>query len=345
MKVTLKTIAERAQVSQPLVSKVLNGQECRVSQEKRELIKEIAKELGYQPKQLSGRLSKKTTNVIGLIQPSMDFKFIVRLTDEIQYAAKRKGYDLVIFNSHEDSQQERKCFDLCLNYGVDGVLVSPADYFTNADYYKDMLGKGVPLVFVDRRVLDVECNFVVADNYQGTYVLTKKLIERGHKKILFLSHGDLITKSSVISRFEGYQAAMMEYGLGSAKEIVHSGLPLEHQMICRTLPQSKPFTAIVLSTTWDFEKLLELLKLMMHENDAPIDIAAFDSFEIPYLAIFKDNILKYINPNLLIMEQDPRKMAETGVDILVDEMHGKGKDGGELKKIFLPPELIEFNGL
>jgi LacI family transcriptional regulator len=344
MKVTLKTIAERAGVSQPLVSKILNGQECRVSGEKRELVKKIAKELGYQPKQFSGRSSKKPTNVIGLIQPSMDFKFIVRLTDEIQYAAKKKGYDLVIFNSHEDSDQERRCFELCLNYGVDGVLVSAADYFTNADYYKDILQRGVPMVFVDRRVLDVDCNFVVADNFQGTYLLTKKLIERGHSKILFLSHGDLITKSSVISRFEGYQAAMMENGLGSAKEIVHSGLPLEHQMICKTVPQSNPFTAIVLSTTWDFAKLLELLRLIMCENDAPIDIAAFDSFEIPYLAIFKDNVLKYINPHLLIMEQDPQKMAEAGVDILVDEIHGKGKEGGAFKNIFLPPELIEFNG-
>lgn len=341
MKVTLKTIADRAQVSQPLVSKVLNDQECRVSEEKRELIKKIAQELEYKTKQLSGKSSKTLTNVIGLIQPSMDFKFIVQLTDEIQYAAKKRGYELLLFNSHEDSVQERKYFDLCLNYGVDGIIVSPADYYENAEYYKNMKQQGVPMIFADRRVLDFECSYVITDNFKGTYTLTEKLIQRGHKKILFLSHGDYMTKSTVISRFEGYQAAMMEYGLGSAKEIVYSGRPLEHQMICKPVPEANPFTAIVLSTTWDFAKLLELLELMMHETDAPVDIAAFDSFEIPYLAIFKGNILKYINPNLLIMEQDPVKMAETALDLLMDEILRNKKNEGEYKEIILQPELLE----
>ncbi len=92
VKVTLKQIAERADVSISLVSKVLNGKEVSVSQEKREKILQLAEELKGASRE-SGRLARslRTPNVIALIRPYIRCDFLAGLTEEAINWANQHG--------------------------------------------------------------------------------------------------------------------------------------------------------------------------------------------------------------------------------------------------------------
>lgn len=59
----------------------------------------------------------------------------------------------------------------------------------------------------------------------------KELIERGNKNILFVFHGKSLFTTSQLDRFGGYQKKMIEHGLESQKEYIHSDRPINTQPI------------------------------------------------------------------------------------------------------------------
>lgn len=77
MKVTIKDVAERAGVSVATVSRVLNGT-ANVNVMKRLKVEEAVDELGFKPNFIARSLSKKSSNTIGLIVPSIVNPFLTR---------------------------------------------------------------------------------------------------------------------------------------------------------------------------------------------------------------------------------------------------------------------------
>ena len=66
-KVTLKSIAKKANVSISAVSLVLNNKPCRISKEKREEIIKIAKKSNYRPNLIARSLVTNISKILGLI--------------------------------------------------------------------------------------------------------------------------------------------------------------------------------------------------------------------------------------------------------------------------------------
>lgn len=338
-KITLKDIADKAQVSQSLVSKVLNGKDCRVTNQKRKKIIEIAKKYNYSPKAAGHdrKVYEKGRRILALLQPNLEYGFFCNLTDALCKKAKEVGYDLLIFNTGEDADLERRYLELCKMYQIDGILMSACDNNANIDYIYKLKQEKTPVVFVDRYIYDLDCSFVTSDNYESSYILTEKLINRGHKNILFLYHGEVQFTSVVKARFEGYQAAMIERGLSPIKEIIYSKRPIVHQPIINI----NMFSAIVLSTSTDLPRLIEIIDFMA-KDEVKLDIAAFDPFSIPYENTLDNTMFKSINDNLLIMEQDVDAISRSAIDILLKELN---QDRSDTKPdhIYIKCKLNEYN--
>lgn len=342
MRITLKDIAAKAHVSTSLVSKVLNNREVRISDAKRQQILKIAREQGYQPRQAMPVVHQHKS-LIALIQPSFDFTFLTELSNVIQQHARANGYDVIVLNSNEDIEQEHRSLDICEALEVDGILLNSCDNYANIEQIKLMIEHNMPIVFVDRYIYDLDCDFVATDNYQGSYSLTKELIAKGHKDILFLFHGTAMFTTVLNERFAGYQAAMAEHGLTSMKEYVYSGRSLKYQPFYQINKGAPSFTAIMLSTSWDFPSLLKVLDQMNYSSDAKLDIATFDSFSVPYEILAQGRIFDRINQNLIILQQDVKAMGELAVDFLIDRIKKKGEDMGENpRQILLESTLLNI---
>lgn len=82
MKITIRDVAEAAGVSAMAVSKVLHGtgQNVRVSEEKAEKIRKVAREMHYQPNTLARSLRNRRTRMIGVV-----FQHFERLSQENPY--------------------------------------------------------------------------------------------------------------------------------------------------------------------------------------------------------------------------------------------------------------------
>ena len=70
--VTLKQIAQEVGLSPSSVSLVLNNRPCRISEENRKLIKEVAARNHYVPNQIARSLVMRESRTLGLIVPNIE---------------------------------------------------------------------------------------------------------------------------------------------------------------------------------------------------------------------------------------------------------------------------------
>lgn len=87
-KVTLKQIAQRWGFPSS-VSLVLNNRPCRISEENRKLIKEVAARNHYVPNQIARSLVMRESRTLGLIVPNIESRFLPRSPVARKSAAAR----------------------------------------------------------------------------------------------------------------------------------------------------------------------------------------------------------------------------------------------------------------
>jgi LacI family transcriptional regulator len=100
-KPTQVDVAKRANVSQAMVSYVLNGNtDVTIPADTRQRILDAIKELGYQPSKVARSLrSSKTYTIAGVI-PDILNPFYPAFQRGIQDVADAYNYDLITYNTH-----------------------------------------------------------------------------------------------------------------------------------------------------------------------------------------------------------------------------------------------------
>ena len=140
MAVTLKTIAEKANVSVMAVSSALNGAvSARISASKKEHIRKIAAELGYKPNVLARRLSGGASRLIGVIADSYLHNSSSRMLRGIEVAANKADYRVLIAEQHESVNSLSEIFRVFEQYGVDGVICISHDYSGTEEEVRKLL--------------------------------------------------------------------------------------------------------------------------------------------------------------------------------------------------------------
>lgn len=194
--VRIKDVAEKAKVSTATVSHVINNTRY-VSEEVTRKVKEVMKELNYQPNSAARSLRSSKTDTIGLIIPlkreETSKSFFMSIAEGIEEELKINGYNLILSNSKEDPEQELNLINM-FKTKVDGLILAPA----NEDFnnIKDTVDSNFPLVMIDRLPIGFDGDYVLVDNFQGTYDGITDLIQSGYKNIGFLSADFGITTSN-----------------------------------------------------------------------------------------------------------------------------------------------------
>ena len=154
--------------STALVSYVLNGleKEKRVGRDLAEKIREVARELNYQPNQIARSLRKGSTNTIGLIVADISNPFFSHLARVIEDEAARYGYTVVFGSSDESCHKSAQLVDTLHSRQVDGFIMSPSEGCE--EQVKTILGMNIPLVLLDRYFPELSTNYVILNNYEAT---------------------------------------------------------------------------------------------------------------------------------------------------------------------------------
>ncbi|WP_039865924.1 LacI family DNA-binding transcriptional regulator [Pedobacter sp. BAL39] len=204
-RVSMKDIAQRLGISTALVSYVLNGKlSDRINKATASLVKDTAKEMGYQPNLLAKSLRNSKSYTIGLILADIANPFSAHLARIIEDEAKKSEYTVIFGSADESHLKFNDLVQTFLSRQVDGFIIAAVE--GAEELLRSLKEQNIPCVLIDRYFSGIEMNAVTTNNYQVSYDGIMKLRQNGFNRI-----GMLHLKSSLTpmtERVRGYQDAV-----------------------------------------------------------------------------------------------------------------------------------------
>lgn len=215
MKVTIKDVANFAQVSTSTVSRVLNNPDVAVKEATRQKIIEAVQILNYTPNAFARGLRTKESQLLGMIVPDITNVFFSVIFKGAETATLEKGFSIILCNTDDQPQKAETYIRSLKERGVDGFIIACAHIESILD---NLLADEFPCVFVNRKAKIIQNKYVIADNILGAKLAAEYLIKQGHTKIGHIA-GPLYTDVG-LNRMEGYRAAIKDKGLPFSLEYV-----------------------------------------------------------------------------------------------------------------------------
>lgn len=217
--VTIKDIGQVLGLSHATVSRALNGSPL-VTDETRQSIERVARELGYRPDPAARTLRGSTSNLIGFVLPDIGNNFYSRIAGTVaQLAADRSMHLVLSITDDSPSREEHQIAEL-LRARARAVIITPSSGLTARS--AEMLGQ-VRTIQMVRRHPALRADMVVADDQNAIAAATNHLAAQGRRRIAYIG-GDASTLSTGRERLEGYLAAMAALDLPS-EGLVELGPP------------------------------------------------------------------------------------------------------------------------
>lgn len=215
--ITIKDIAKALGLSTSTVSRAMRGS-YEINTETRKLVLEYAERLNYRPNPIALSLKEKRSRSIGIVVCEIANNFFSQVINGIESVAYKKGYYVIISQSHESFEREVANTQYLASRSVDGLLISLSTETTDLSHLNKLHDRGLPIVFFDRAPEDTTTHKVIANNFNGAYQATEHLIQAGFRRIahLTISPNLSITKE----RLAGYMAALADHHLPFDKSLV-----------------------------------------------------------------------------------------------------------------------------
>ena len=169
--VTLKQIAEYLGISIATVSKALKDYPD-VSQKTKDLVKAEAERLNYQPNSFAVNLRTQESKTVGLIIPEVVHFFFSNIVQAIIAQATKKGYLVIILQSDDNPDMEKKQIDLLISKRVDGIMISLANNTVDISHLQKVMNLGIPLVMFDKISKLIPCSKILIDDRKAAYIAT-----------------------------------------------------------------------------------------------------------------------------------------------------------------------------
>ncbi len=215
--VTIHDISKALGIDSSTVSRALNNSD-RVSKKTKEKIINKAAELGYQRNSLASKLRTNRTNTIGVIVPRISRHFFSSVIAGIEETAFKAGFDVIICQSLESIDREKKLVETLLSNRVDGILISISMETTSYDHLNNYKKNGFPLIFFDRPCNVQENTNVIIDDFKASFKATEHLIERGCRHIAHFSGPQNLELYQ--NRKSGYLEALKVHGIPISEALI-----------------------------------------------------------------------------------------------------------------------------
>ena len=271
-KVTLESIATKMGVSTVAVFKALNNQKG-VSEKLRKQTKAHAKAVGYVNKSSKIGITKKRFLFFirqdFFLTPSEQFYSTIFYFLSAECNAANSILQVAFI---EDDQTINKINGVISTFKPDGIFFAGE---VGEKIIKEFAGHAIPTVFIDYYSPIYACNYIFVDNYQMSYMLTKYLIQKGHRHIGFI--GDISSTNSIADRYFGYLKALKEEKL-VVNPSWHINENIERRQELLHLPETeqKP-TAYVCHCDSAAQRLYAMLAMSNMRVPSDVSVVSFDN--------------------------------------------------------------------
>jgi LacI family transcriptional regulator len=330
---TIHDVARRAGVSSATVSHVINNSRY-VTPETRQRVQEAIDALRYRRDGIARSLRRARTSTIGVIISDITNPFFADLVRGIEdrIYGREDGYNIILCNTDEHGDRERSCLDMLQEKRIEGLIIVPAG--GNEDYLTDLVEDGLPLVFADRYLGDVEADAVLVDNRDGASRLTQHLLGSGHRRIGALVPD--LASVSVAERLEGYREALAAAGAPHDPRLVvscRSTIEDAHRAGLALIDRpDRPDAVFCLS---NFMTLGLIQAIADRGLSCPRDMAVVGFDDFPWASAF--------TPRLTALSQPAYQLGAAAVDLLFERIE-HGRIGLPVRRILKGDLVIRDSG-
>jgi len=303
-----------------------------ISQKTKKAVIELATQLDYKPNSLALSLRQNKSFTLGVIIPQIVHYFFSTVIDGIEEVAHEAGYNVIVSQSAESYEREVNNVNALFASRVDGMLVSITRHTTDFEHFETMRRKGVPLVFFDRLIENLEGSFVTIDDFQGGFMATEHLIQQGCRRIAHLTGPD--TLSITRKRKEGYLAALQKYEIPFEESLITysiKGLMEEGEEATKKylLSLANPPDGIFANNDMAALGAMQAVKKQGFTIPEDIAIIGFSDWQLSAL----------VDPPLSSIAQSGFQIGKASTEILLDQIESGKKQFPSIHKV-LQPEVI-----
>lgn len=292
-KVDLHEIARKMNVSVASVSRALNNKPG-VSEKLRERILEVSNQLGYQPNFAAKALISGKKNIVGVSMPSHNIElkpFYELFYKDLTILLHAQGRLALTFNYEDTKTLLKKCGSV--------ILLGKEK---NDKRVRTIKRSRTPFVSVDSYASPYN---VVTDDVSGIYDLALGLVERGYKKIAYLTSA--LPPYDKLGRVHGYQNAMKETG---KEEIVYTtplnfNSSLSAYRTLRKIADQEHLDIDALMCDTDEDAVGAIAALQDAGYKVPADVAVTGFDDLPIIA-----------DGLTTVKQDIELLASSTIEVL-----------------------------
>ncbi|MEY4885470.1 MAG: hypothetical protein RL151_779 [Bacteroidota bacterium] len=314
--VTIRDIAQALGLSTSTVSRALRDSH-EISTETKRRVLEHARSIHYQPNPIAVSLRERKSRSIGIIVSEIANRFFSEIINGVESVAIDRGYNVIIAQSLESAERELRQIQFLTSRSIDGLLVSVSNETEDTTLFKDLHQKGLPIVFFDRVVQDIDTHKVIVDNKLGAYDATAHLIRKGYRRIALVTNveGLSITKE----REAGYRAAMHKHGM-----------LVDDALIRHTRPggQAEPEAAEIMASLMELEDRPDAIFATSDRlTTGCLRFLKKNNIRIPdemaLIGFSNSEITELLDPPLSIVRQPAFEMGTTAIRMLLELIESK----------------------
>lgn len=329
-KTTILDIARDLNITAATVSRALNNHPA-ISHATKELVQTAAKKLNYQPNRIASSLRLGKSHVIGIIIPSAEINFFGSVVHGIEKVASENAYNVLIYQSNESYEFEKRGVQTFLQSRVDGVLASISKETINLDHYGELKKHGVPLVLFDRANDLLGVSSVVVDDYAGAFAATKHLIQQGCRRIAHIGGQQHV--SIFNQRLKGYVDALNVHGIPVNDDlIVYGKVSIESGYGCMKKLLAGRADPDGVFAVEDFTALGAMQAIKETSKKIPDDIAL--------IGFANESFGEYLTPSLSTVNQQTVHMGEEAARLFFELLRDGNAPAKSPRKLILEPELV-----
>lgn len=310
-----------------VVTKVLHGAHgTRVSGETRDQIEQVARDLGYRPR-------NQTSHTIGYVSSLRDLQGEAQgiFISYLEQALRARGYRLALIGLDGDNLNELR--EVLTPKTVDGVFFT----YWHGGAIAQMVPPEVPFVLnSDEDNIPPQVNLVTMDTLRTLERVAQYLIEQGHQRLCLLTSG--VGTDFYRHMEQGVRQALHKAGL--AQENLHV-LEADTTAFGRNVPHGT---------------MARRLQAVLREANAPMAVIAADlwhalpaayalrdgGYRIPddvsFVSVFDSNHFLELHPPCTVTTAFSKELAEQAAQVLIEKIKYPHSPPVQMR---LPGEIIE----
>jgi DNA-binding LacI/PurR family transcriptional regulator len=321
-------IAKLAGVSTATVSRAFHSPQL-VRPEIRNRILKIAKASNYLYHAPAGDLSRRRSNIIGILIPTANKSVFGNTLMAIQEKAQENYFSIIIGNTLYDKNLESRLVTQFQERRVAGVIFT-GFVIGQERLIRSLMDNDVSCVIIWEKLEDPDISFVGFDNFKAAYVATDYLIRLHHRQIgLIIGPYDKVGR--VQKRFLGYKAALEDHGLRFDPSLLISAAEPDlaegrRAMKKLLIPKKRP-TAVFAASDRLAIGAYTAVKEAGFTIPGDMSVIGFDDIDVA----------AYCDPPLTTIRVPAREIGTLAVELLLDTIE---KGSNRVRQYSLDTELV-----